>query len=341
MTLFENVAQRFIRPFFSGDGLVLMFHRVLDEKARSSYDGLRGLEVLPSVYKDLLGHFKRRGFKFLSASDLAARLNAGERLRKFIVVTFDDGYKDNADFVAHTMAQLRLPWTLYITTAFCDHTLPCWWYGLAELIDRERTIDARPIRGAVYDLSNASHSDKNQIYNQLRNIIHSNWNNALYRDQVTQWFSKHAIDLVMLTSRLAMTWDDVRQIAQNGCDIGAHTVQHLNLKTSALIDVRREMAESKSILEQKLGHAVKTFAYPFGDIQACGKREFEIANQLAFDLAFTTRNDWIRPDNITDRWQLPRMNVSGTWDTLPSVLFRVNGWSILREKQLNGTSQWL
>lgn len=322
-----------LRPFFEGDGVALMFHRVLAANQRSMYTGLRGLEVLPSVYDELLMHFNRRGFKFLSASELSRLILLQDVPKKFVVVTFDDGYKDNAEFVAEYMHKKQLPWTLYLATGLCDRTLPCWWYGLGGLIDHTKVIDARPILGETYDLSSASFDEKDQAYSQLRNVIHGNWADADYRLRTNEWFKGFGVDLLEITEKIAMTWDDVVRISKSGCDIGAHTAQHLNLLNCSRDVALHEMTHSKIEIERRSGLEITTFAFPFGDTASCGMREFELAKNAGFNLAFTTRNGWINGKVVDSRWQLPRLNISGSWDSLNGLLFRVNGWSMIQERK--------
>ena len=93
------------------------------------------------------------------------------------------------------------------------------------------------------------------------------------------------------------------------------------------------MTHSKIEIERRLGLEVTTFAFPFGDTGSCGMREFELAKNAGFNLAFTTRNRWIGGMGLDVRWQLPRLNISGSWDSLNSLLFRVNGWSMIQERK--------
>jgi peptidoglycan/xylan/chitin deacetylase (PgdA/CDA1 family) len=321
-----------LRPFFEGDGVALMFHRVLEANHRSKYTGLRGLEVLPSVYDELLMHFNRRGFKFLSASELSRLILLQDVPKKFVVVTFDDGYKDNAEFVAEYMHSKNLPWTLYLATGLCDRTLPCWWYGLGDLLDQVKIIDARPILGDIYHLSSATFYEKDKIYSQLRNLIHGNWADAEYRLRTSEWFKGYGVDLLEITEKITMTWDDVVRISKSGCDIGAHTAQHLNLLNCSRDVALGEMKGSKTCLEKNIGRTITTLAYPFGDVSSCGVREFELAKEAGYDLAFTTRNKWISKSDLALKWSLPRINIAGGWDSLDQISFRVSGWSVIREE---------
>ncbi len=70
-----------------------------------------------------------------------------------------------------------------------------------------------------------------------------------------------------LPSMPNLTWNDVREIAALGHTIGSHTIHHLNLGKVPLADAQREIVESKRIIEDKIGTAVRWFAYPYGGVQ--------------------------------------------------------------------------
>jgi peptidoglycan/xylan/chitin deacetylase (PgdA/CDA1 family) len=64
-----------------------------------------------------------------------------------------------------------------------------------------------------------------------------------------------------------LTWNDVREMAALGHTIGSHTVNHLDLGKVSLPDAQREIVESKQVIEDKIGAAVRWFAYPYGGVQ--------------------------------------------------------------------------
>ncbi|HBI45743.1 MAG TPA: hypothetical protein DDY78_23260 [Planctomycetales bacterium] len=61
-----------------------------------------------------------------------------------------------------------------------------------------------------------------------------------------------------------LTWDEVREMADMGHEIGSHTVNHANLGTASYEEARTELFESKAVLEKQLGRKVSWFAYRFG-----------------------------------------------------------------------------
>lgn len=61
-----------------------------------------------------------------------------------------------------------------------------------------------------------------------------------------------------------MTWDQLHQLHRGGFSIGAHTRTHVDLGAVSGDDAQQEIAGAREDLEQALGTAVQTFAYPFG-----------------------------------------------------------------------------
>jgi len=60
-----------------------------------------------------------------------------------------------------------------------------------------------------------------------------------------------------------MTWQEVREIKGNGIGIGSHTATHPQLKTLSKAGIDREIGWSKQMIEDKLGHSITSFSYPF------------------------------------------------------------------------------
>jgi peptidoglycan/xylan/chitin deacetylase (PgdA/CDA1 family) len=62
-----------------------------------------------------------------------------------------------------------------------------------------------------------------------------------------------------------MTWDEIRELDVQGMEIGCHTLTHLILPKLKSDDMlRREIVSAKDMIEARIGHAVTSLAYPFG-----------------------------------------------------------------------------
>lgn len=58
--------------------------------------------------------------------------------------------------------------------------------------------------------------------------------------------------------------DELRAAADEGLDIGSHTMTHPWLPRLSSADVRRELTDSRTVLEDLLGRPVSSLAYPTG-----------------------------------------------------------------------------
>lgn len=62
-----------------------------------------------------------------------------------------------------------------------------------------------------------------------------------------------------------MTWDEVRAIADDGVEIGSHTVSHPHLPRLSDAELDRELRQSRARVEERLGRRCRFFAYPYGE----------------------------------------------------------------------------
>ena len=61
-------------------------------------------------------------------------------------------------------------------------------------------------------------------------------------------------------------WAELRELADAGFEIGAHSLTHPHLPAIAADDARREIEDSRRVIEDALGREVVHFAYPFGAV---------------------------------------------------------------------------
>ena len=100
-----------------------------------------------------------------------------------------------------------------------------------------------------------------------------------------------------------MDWDEVVEMANNGIDFGAHTVNHPNLLELTLEQAEDEIVDSKKEIEERLGKSVLSFAYPYGaktnKISKILKDEFMCAFSTELKVA----------DLNSDIYSLPRIDM--------------------------------
>jgi peptidoglycan/xylan/chitin deacetylase (PgdA/CDA1 family) len=60
-----------------------------------------------------------------------------------------------------------------------------------------------------------------------------------------------------------LTWNEIREMQKAGIRFGSHTVNHPRLIELSWPEIKRELADSKNELENRLGEPATDFAYPF------------------------------------------------------------------------------
>lgn len=99
---------------------ILLFHRVDD---RFPGDPITCSRREFAAYCD----FFRRHFTVVGLGELLRKRHAGEDISGHLVITFDDGYKDNHDVAAAELERRGLPACFFIASEFvASRTVP-WW----------------------------------------------------------------------------------------------------------------------------------------------------------------------------------------------------------------------
>lgn len=95
------------------------------------------------------------------------------------------------------------------------------------------------------------------------------------------------LDALSEGDRPMLDWQGLRDLHGAGIEIGAHTVSHPELDTLSIARAAREIRDSKTALEDGLGQAVTTFAYPHGYASPATRR---IVEEAGFHAACRVRH---------------------------------------------------
>ena len=95
----------------------------------------------------------------------------------------------------------------------------------------------------------------------------------------------------------------LRALTEAGVEIGSHGMTHCPLVADDPDLLRREIVESRAVLENALGVAVRSFAYPYGAGPSAAARRLV---EETYDAACTTRISTVRPG--VDVYGLPRID---------------------------------
>ena len=111
-----------------------------------------------------------------------------------------------------------------------------------------------------------------------------------------------------------MSWDHVRELADQGFEIGNHTETHLDLGTADPESVRGELTRSRQKLKEELGVDARLFAYPFGGRENISEQSRDLVRQEGFSCCLGCHGGVNAPR--PDPFQLNRIGVA-EWFATP------------------------
>jgi peptidoglycan/xylan/chitin deacetylase (PgdA/CDA1 family) len=260
----------------SGDGVtILAYHCFLDWS-----DPLRrylqpGLCMIPAHFDRQLAFFKRLG-RLLSLDDFIDRLKSGEPLpERAVIVTIDDGWRDNYDFAFPILKRHEASATIFLTIDYIESDRQFWFLRIGRLIEKS---DPSPIEVAAR-LASVLGVGAETIERSV-----SDGNGRLDRDRLFELLKKldfdtqtAAVDLLVKLAepsltvdepsgpRCTLTWDEVREMSRGGVTFGSHGNSHQIMTLLAPETAQSELESSRTRLAAVIGREIRHFAYPNGD----------------------------------------------------------------------------
>lgn len=312
-TLYFTGAHHLLKPVFGGKGAVLLMHHVRPpERRKFAPNSL--LEVTPAYLEAVIERVRVQGFDIVSMDEVKTRLTDPDA-RPFVAFTFDDGYRDNVDHALPILKKHGVPFAVYVSTSFAEHRGELWWLVLEQTIRSQRAVTAH-IAGKLVHFDCSTVALKAEAYNEIYWWLRALPETEL-RAFVRDLAARHGIDFRDICKRLCLSWKELQALAQDPlATIGAHTVNHLMLAKYPIEVAREEMLRSRVILEEKLGRPARHFAYPVGDPTSAGPREFDLARELGFETAVTTRPGLLYREHDQHLMALPRVSLNGHFQSV-------------------------
>lgn len=128
-------------------------------------------------------------------------------------------------------------------------------------------------------------------------------------------------DVSTSISHPMMTWDQVRQLAAEGFEIGAHSINHVNLAACAPDLAEREIIDSKRHIEDQLGTSISGFAYPFGWKRSMSHGTSLMVKKGGF--AYCCSNYGGKVTNQSGMFNIQR---TGVYPTTTEMLMEIDGF---------------
>jgi peptidoglycan/xylan/chitin deacetylase (PgdA/CDA1 family) len=288
---------------------IFMLHRVhpFELNKLSSNENMK---VSPEFLDKFIVELKSKGYEFISLDRVYKILQGGEKVKKQIVFTLDDGYLDNYTHAYQIFKKHNVPFAIYITTSFPQNQAILWWYVLEDLILANDLLELSD--GKMYECK--SKGQKEVVFLEIREII-LGFKKENFLDALKELFCHYEIDWFGKNKELCISWEEIIELSKDElCTIAGHTKNHYALNQLSIEEVKSEIIEANKLIEEKTGKKIEHFAYPFGSRVEIGRREFDIVKSLGFKTTTTTRRGTIHKEHKNHLECLPRVMLTEDFD---------------------------
>src|SRR6266567_1715912 len=285
---------------------------------------------------DLRQHllYLRRHYRVLhldtALEELYAPYKSGQQKRDrrtALVLTFDDGYHDNYTHAFALARELQVPLTIFLIPGYIESGQRFWWHEGDYLVSHTQ-VDEVTIEGCAY------HLDKLDERKALVRAIDTRLRHApsvSEREEFLLSVRKLLVESSAVIANeqniLPLTWAEVQAMQESGwVSFGAHTLHHPVLAyLTDPAEVQYEVSECQVVLERHLGHPVRSFAYPVGELEHIGEQGLRAVQEAGYDWAIKTIHGFNTPQ--TDPYLLRRVDVDIDQHWLPVAAKASGVWN--------------
>jgi peptidoglycan/xylan/chitin deacetylase (PgdA/CDA1 family) len=291
--------------------VVFTYHRIADPFTDHFYDPV--ISATPKSFRTQIKWLHSR-FQIVALDELLSRLQAASPWRELVVLlTFDDGYRDNFDIAVPILREHGVPATFFIPTAFLESPQLPWWDHIAYVIKKTTaqrlTLEMAP--GSIMEPLKIN-IDPTQRSVAIMAIVRAFLDGTVIDES---WFLNQlevqagvTVDSATLGRTLFMSWDQVGQLAGAGLTIGSHA--HTHRKLAGLDEQSQlfELTESRRVLKQRLNREIRALAYPYGWPGTFSPRTRSLAAETGYDIAFGSQVGVNRYGKI-DLFEVKRLGI--------------------------------
>ncbi len=289
-TRFGNVARR----MGAWTGLVALGYHRIGRAGDSLFD--HGLWSASAEAFDEQLRFLKENYDIIQSCDLLDVQNITRG--RHVIVTFDDGYRDNYGIAYPILKSHRVPATFFVTTGFIDQPKIAWWDEISWMV-RSSSKDRLPAGHWIPETVAFEEPNREEAVRTLLRVYKTLPLNSTeaYLDYLAQITGSGRLD-PSAAADLWMTWDMIREMQAGGMHIGGHTVTHPMLSNVSHEQQEREIIGCADRIYDETGQRMVCFSYPDGGRGQVSPETRQYLAQAGVKFAFSyyggfrTSRDW-------------------------------------------------
>jgi len=293
--------------------LVLTLHRVLPEAEFDRVDCQKGMLVRAATFDGLLGYLRTHCecLPLLQPGGVPAAPGGSSRAR--VVLTFDDGWRDNYEIAMPLARKHEVPFTVFLCTGFVEGRESFWPAAVVKLWRAsERTGRLEQLRALWRAGIPGASEQRNDLGGLIGGLIDDLIDDlkplaAARRSAFIDEAAALAGDGPSLPQNDCrdefLTWEQIREMAKQGISFGAHSDTHRILPKIPSGEALTELQVSKASIESNLKNC-SLLAYPNGDWSETVR---VLASQCGYRFAFANSPGVWNAE--TNPFSIPRVNI--------------------------------
>jgi peptidoglycan/xylan/chitin deacetylase (PgdA/CDA1 family) len=247
-------------------------------------------------------------------------------LRTPLVLTFDDGYRDNYTHGFVLARELGVPMTIFLIPGYVENGAHFWWLEGRRLVESTKESVAI-VEGRLYHLRLREERE------ELSRVIDSRLRNAAsvaereaFLSSVREVLGLPLSSDVQKEAMSPLSQPEIQEMEESGwISFGAHTMHHPVLaRLTDTDEVHYEVERCRLVMEQQLGHPVRAFAYPIGQLQHITEYVLQTVRKAGYDWALTTVYGFNTPNSdpyllrrievdVSQHWLVVAAETAGLW----------------------------
>ncbi len=290
--------------------IILLYHRVTPHKE----DNPLGTVISSDLFKKQMLYLKER-YEITSLQECYfEQVNESKKIK--VAITFDDGYVDNFNHAFPILKQLDLPATFFLATDYIDSGKPIWDQQLQMILEESNS------NIKIEDKENNFSLERESLYQDDSKFLWKAINYLRFlspsrRNKILKPIFSNLSQGINFSDVRCLSWSEVNTMIDAGMHFGSHGCSHSSLVGLSDEDIRKEILDSKTVLEENLSQNCLFFALPFGSQLDFNQSIIKKVEELGYLKCLLN----IRGNNLIDsgEFALKRKSISSEID-FPSIL---------------------
>jgi len=260
---------------------ILVYHRVIPYE-----DPFSMAAITQRMFNDQMKILSSY-FRVISLDQLYFEIKNNEIQPGTVVVTFDDGYRDNFLYAFPILKAYKIPATIFLTTNYIESHKMLWHDKVLFAIrnSKVKKIKFNSSPNSNFDFS----SDKNKHLTVFMLLEYLKKFPPKIRDKKIMYLIDFCKVNELSSDPLMLNWSEVKKMYTMGISFGSHTNNHTILSTISAHEQKEEIYRSKELIENMLNNKIIAFAYPNGKSGDYTEVSKKFLNAAGYKMALTTQ----------------------------------------------------